>query len=245
MINARSRLDGCPSDFAFDRRLAGELASEDDERISAHLATCTPCRDRWENLRAGRDAFVNEAPPLSLKGRPPWSARRSSRPWVVASSALMAAAAALFLVRGESRDVGTRSKGNGMRMEYYVNHAGAVRAGGTNEPVEPGDALRFVYTTRRVGYLAVLSVDAKKNATIYYPTTAGAARIEPGTAVPLPTSTVLDETVGNETIYGIFCSSPFDLEPLRRSLQGAPERAPSPEGCEVDALDMRKVARRP
>jgi hypothetical protein len=245
MMTAGSRLDGCPSDFAFDRRLAGELETDDDEQISAHLATCTPCRGRWDELRAARDAFVDEAPPLRLKGRPTSSAGRSRRPWVVASSALIAAAAALFLVRGVGRDVGTRAKGSGVRVEYYVNHAGVVRAGGPNDPVEPGDALRFVYTTKRVGYLAVLSLDAKKNASVYYPTTAGAARIEPGTAVPLPTSTVLDDTVGEETIYGVFCSDPFDLEPLRRSLEAAPERAPSPEGCEVDAIDVRKVARLP
>ncbi len=115
---------------------------------------------------------------------------------------LVALAAATILWRRPA-DPGTREKGSGGIVGVYVNHDGVVRLGGADERVEPGDGLRFVYTARDERYLAVLSLDGAKHGSVYYPPGGVAARMPAGSGVGLPASTVLDDVLGVETVYGI------------------------------------------
>ena len=111
--------------------------------------------------------------------------------------------------------------------------------------MEPGDALRFTYGAKDARYVAVLSVDGAKRASTYYPAS-GAVRLEaPGATVPLPLSTILDDTLGEETIYGVGCAQPFVVEALRDALQRAPGRPPVVAGCDVARIELHKEARRP
>jgi hypothetical protein len=139
---------------------------------------------------------------------------------------------------------GTRIKGDGWHLGFYVSHAGVVREGSPGEHVEPGDALRFTVASREAKYVAVLSVDGAKRASTYYPASgAQAPREEPGAAAALPLSTVLDDTLGDETIYGVGCEHPFDVEALRQALERAPDQAPALPGCHVETLVLHKEAR--
>jgi hypothetical protein len=95
---------------------------------------------------------------------------------------------------------------------------------------------------REARYLAVLSVDGAKHASTYYPDSRLAARQEPGREAALPSSTVLDDTLGAETVYGVSCPRPFDVETLREALARAPNRAPALEGCDVDVIPLHKEA---
>jgi hypothetical protein len=146
----------------------------------------------------------------------------------------------MVLWLGVPKETGLRSKGSGWRLGFYVSHSGAVREGAAGERVEPGDALRFTYSATEARYVAVLSVDGAKRASTYYPATGAATREEPGAEVALPLSTVLDDTLGEETIYGVGCLQPFDVEAVRRSLERAPDRAPALAGCNIDTLVLRK-----
>jgi hypothetical protein len=155
------------------------------------------------------------------------------------------AAAVALLVRGESLTPSTRAKGGGFALGLYINHAGSVRAGReVGEQAGPGDALRFVYSLGERRYLAVLSLDGAKHASIYYPEGTTAAAVERGSHVALPASTVLDDVLGAETIYGIACPDAFVLEPLRRELESSGQVAPPP-GCEVETLSLRKLGGSP
>jgi hypothetical protein len=58
---------------------------------------------------------------------------------------------------------------------------------------------------------------------------------------PLDASTILDATLGPETIYGVFCTEPIALEPVRAAL-GASGKLPSMSNCEVDELVLHKKA---
>jgi anti-sigma factor RsiW len=62
MTTRRSRLEGCASDFTFDRRLGGELHPDEEARMEEHLERCSRCRGVLELLRAERDGFAREAP---------------------------------------------------------------------------------------------------------------------------------------------------------------------------------------
>jgi hypothetical protein len=259
MIPRRTRPEGCLSDFALDLRLARELDVE-EATARAHLETCARCTNRLATRALEREAFAKDAPPLeprsvtsqaaSLRGRRRW--------WQTASGgAALAAAACLVLFfawrRGSSespapsRDAEElRTKGEDAKLGFYVNHAGRVRAGGPHERVVAGDGLRFVVTARSPRYLAVLSVDGKREVTVYYPSQGtNAAFVPAGSETALPESTTLDDTLGAEVIYGVFCVEPFAIEPLRRALRGSPERAPTPEGCTVDTLLLDKEAAPP
>jgi hypothetical protein len=235
----RDRPESCLSDFALDRRLAGEFAPAEEASALEHVATCRRCERRWAELRAGRDAFAAEAPPLSLGAVP---ARGGGRAWRVVAGGCVAAAAVVALVlRGHPDDAGTRAKGgSSARFGFFVRHAGTVREGRSGERVQPGDALRFVYRGRDPRYIAVLSVDGAGRASTYFPDSPVAPREEPGVA--LPASTVLDDTLGEERLYGVSCPDPFDVEMLRKALEAAPRQSPAPKGCDVDAIVVRKEA---
>jgi hypothetical protein len=116
-----------------------------------------------------------------------------------------------------------------------------VREAGDAEVVHPSDQLQFVYSSRSPGYVAVLSRDGAGTVSVYFPdggTTA--ARVPPGREQLLPSSTILDETLGGERVFALFCSSPIDLEPVRLEL--AAGRAPAPPGCAVQRIDLDKRA---
>jgi hypothetical protein len=247
MKPASSRPEGCLSDFAIDRRLAGELTGPEEATARAHLEGCTRCERRVTELAAGRDAFAKEAPPLRLPaGREPRKARHFSVA-AIASSGLALAATIVLLVafrppKGAlgTDPEGTRTKGDAEKLGFYVNHAGKVRRGGPGERVQPGDGLRFVATAREARYLAVLSVDGLRHASTYYPSSAGNIRPLVGTAVAVDESTTLDDTLGDETLYGIFCPESFLAEPLRKALEESPDVPPAPKGCSVDVLHIHK-----
>ncbi len=156
----------------------------------------------------------------------------------------MAATLAMLVLfaQKKDRDGDTRTKGALIGFRFFVDHAGKVRPGGLNERVEPGDALRFVFSTREARYLAVLSVDGARHASTYYPVAGAPARGAAGVEVPLPVSTALDDTLGPETIYGIACPTPFDVEGLRGALEGAPDQPPELVGCDVQAIVLHKEA---
>ncbi|AKV03315.1 hypothetical protein AKJ09_09978 [Labilithrix luteola] len=238
MTPVRTRIDDvCLSDYALDRRISGELEDAEEAAARAHLESCARCRGRLETFEAERASFDV---PLELPSkRLRWGGRIGGATFALAA----AAAVMLALGKGPSpKSDGVRTKGGEATLGFYVHHANAVRAGGPDERVVPGDGLRFVVGAHEARWLAVLSVDGAKHASTYYPAGPEAALVGPGSEIALPSSTVLDDTLGPETIYGIFCPTTFPVEPLRRALEAAPDERPFPAGCSIEALHLRKEA---
>jgi hypothetical protein len=260
----RSRPEGCLSDLHLDRLVAGELAPPEEQAARVHLGGCAGCAARLAAIEAERAAFQAAPPPLRLtavrQSRPapatPAGRLRRARAFAPALTAALAAAAAValvFIARPPSEpprdertaglpleDPGTRSKGGGSRIGFYVARGDAVALGAPGEVVHANDRLQFTYSSADPAYFALLSIDGARKASIYFPAGAVAAPIQPGEGVPLPSSVVLDATLGSETIYGLFCDAPVELEPLRAALESAPERAPAPAGCRVDRVQIVK-----
>lgn len=222
------RPEGCLSDFALDRMLAGEPGNEAHH---AHRAACERCTKREAELRAERDAFQRDAPPLVLP----------RKRWIPYAGLAVAASILLFVfVRPPPSEDTTRTKGTGVRLGFYVKHHDAVRAGGPNERVEPGDSLRFVVASSAPRWVAVLSLDGARKGSVYV----APMLVEAGGDVPLPTSTVLDDVLGDETLYALQCPTAFDAEPIRAKLETS-GKLEAPAGCSVDAVPIRKEARTP
>ncbi|HTN87278.1 MAG TPA: DUF4384 domain-containing protein [Sorangium sp.] len=250
-----ARPEGCLSELKLDELMAGELDAAAAQEASAHVAGCSRCSARLSAMEAARASFAASAPPLRLDrgataGRPATEARPRRR-WLApaAASALAAAAAVLLFFRfnaapgGPDAEIpGERIKG-AERIGFYVKRGGSVLPGGAGERLLPGDAIQFTYSSAEARYLMILSVDGASQASVYYPSGPVAARIEPGRDVLLPQSTVLDDTLGTERIYGVFCAEAIAVEPLRAALAAHPDAPPAPPGCDVDALTAEKVAR--
>lgn len=237
----RARPESCLSDLYLDRLLAGEVS--DPEPGKTHLRSCQLCAERLAAIEADREAFERDAPRLALPA--PVRTPRRSWVWPVAGAATVAVAAAavLLVLPGEEQpsqeSSGVRRKG-GERIGVFVKHGQAVRQGASGEVVQPGDSLRFSYATDEPSYLALISVDGADRVTVYFPHAGTAQAVEPGRDVALPGSTILDDTLGSETIYGLFCNHAAELEPVRAAFAASPREPPIPEGCVVDRLLIEK-----
>ncbi|MGH7284490.1 MAG: DUF4384 domain-containing protein [Polyangiaceae bacterium] len=233
-------MSNCLSDFAFDRLLARELEGEALENAEAHIASCDRCRARMAAISSEKEAFASHAPELVRRAGAP------SKRWLAfaaTGAAALAAAAMLVLQVHPSTNAGesTRLKG-GAHIGFFVKHGDGVSRGYADEAVAPGDSLRFVYTSATDGYIAVLSVDGSRHASIYYPDGPNAVHANAAVDEPLPNSVVLDATLGREKLYGLFCHDPIALEPVRAALERQPDTSPAIEGCEVDATSIQKNA---
>lgn len=236
------KAEGHLSDFAIDALVADEAADENRERQRTHLATCDKCRARLDSATKDAAQFARAAPVLMFSRKK--KVNRTPVLFAVASALALAAGVMLFVRSRPSPDEGaltTRLKG-GSHIGFFVKRGDVVTTGTSGARVQPGDALRFTYGATKESHLAILSVDGAKNVSVYFPDAPTAAPIAPGVDHALPSSTVLDDTLGHETIYALFCDSPIALEPVRARLAAAPGRAPVVEGCTVDTLTIDKDA---
>jgi hypothetical protein len=210
------------SDLALDL-LLGEPGTHE------HLESCAACRTRFEALRAEQQHFSAGKIPLVLP-------RRGTRRAALGFAAALAAGLAAVVLRAPITDV-TRAKGRPEAIGFFVKHGERVRrASSSTEAVAPGDALRFWYSSTKPTHLAILSIDPAGKTSTYYPPSAeetGAAQA--GREVALPISTVLDDTLGRERIFGFFCESSIRLDRLAAALGGVP-----PAGCTVIDLAFDK-----
>jgi hypothetical protein len=226
----------CTSALRLDRWLCGELSSAEDAELRAHLAGCPRCTEAVGVLQADRDEVL---PPLAAERVAPAAPRAGrARPrWrlVLAAGAGAAIAAGLVLsLRPDApRGSATALKGDGLGIAMYVQHGGDVRRAAEGEVVAAGDAIRFTITTPVQAYVAVLSLDPRGRASVYFPLGPRAEPVGPAVDAPLPLGTRLDASVGEERIWALFCPAPIDLEPVRARLERAGDAAALPGQCRV------------
>lgn len=213
-------MTACLSDLRLDELLANELASDDAAAAARHLGDCAQCRAREHELTADRARFRAAILPLR---------RRRRTASTLGITAAIASAAALAIVARPPADA-TRTKGHA-RLGVIVVHGAAHRAG-PGELARPGDTLSYVVTTDRPAYVTIVSRDAAGRITTYVP----AERVPAGSDLQLSTATVLDDTIGPEQLYGVFCVDPTPADALRAALDREP-----PAGCVVDHLAIEKV----
>lgn len=253
----------CLSDLRIDRWLARDLPAPDHAAARAHLAGCPTCAARAAHLEATRDRTASGAAAAwesicrgaaaaggdhggggIIGGEAPSVARR--RWW---APPLLAACAAVVVIalfaRPRTRPgvdgTGERSKG-GARLGFFVKHGDRVRRGGASEVVSAGDSVRFTVSAREPLYVAVLAVDARGVATLFFPADGRMmARLPAGQDVELPSATQLDDAPGAESVHGLFCRDPIDLAQTRVELQARPARLAVPPGCTADHLTWTKA----
>jgi hypothetical protein len=245
----RSRGAECLSDLLLDRLVAGEIA--DPAEAQTHLASCPRCAERKAELDRVR-AEVSERPvPRALARAFAGKPRRRLRPWQPALAAgLAAAAATVILLRPAPAPppprspeyTGTRAKGGGAHFQLYVRHGDTTRAALSGEVVAPGDTLQLSCSSPEPGFVAVLSRDGAGTVSVYVPGEPDARALVPiaaGHDVPLPASTVLDATLGQETLYALFCPERLALAPLVDELRRT-GTLDAPTGCRLEPIRLDK-----
>ena len=253
---ARELPEGCISDLAFDEWRAGELDRDSIECYEAHLLTCERCQRRHDTIEAETEAFLEKHPRLELPAGRPVGKVTPLRPkrgqwlaWASGGVALAAAATFALVLRPPADDAGDLASGQPglVRMKgssyirFFVKHGDQVRRGGDEQVVHAGDQLRFTLTSDRPQQVAILSLDAARVASIYYPRGAESVAVGAVRDQVVGSSVLLDKTLGKEQIWGVFCEAPFDVEALRVALSEQGKLPPLPE-CSVDELTIFKEA---
>lgn len=243
----RRRSAQCPSTLRLDQWLAGELPPEPAARVDAHVSSCASCQQERATRLDTRRQFAQQAPDFAALAR---SARSGRRRWLPAALTLAAAAAALLLVtrptwRAESlaeHPGGTRAKGSGASFGWVVRRGERVFAPAPEEPLRPGDALRFTVSTHEPVFVAILGLDAQGQLNVYHPDAERLSALEPGAEQPLPAAFVLDAAPGDERLYGVFCRSALPVAALRDAVARAPDAPVVPDGCRVVRQILHKEA---
>ena len=238
-----------PSRFTLALRSAGDLFTDERDRVDAHVAACSECgaiaseieRDRVDyesRAEAERErlmAALSNAPREVGTARP---SRQRALGFGVAAAALAAAACVALLVVApqlrehrregaaavEAPDVAFKGA---LAFQVVARRGDAQFAVRPGDALEAGDALRFVVTAPEPGWIAVLSVEGTGRISVFYP--ADPAGVGPwpmrldgmdGTGqYELPGSIILDDAPGSETYVVIFSKAPFS--------KGVAERAAS------------------
>ena len=122
---------------------------------------------------------------------------------------------------------------------------GQVTAGTPHQRVHPGDQLRFGFDGQPDGcHVALLGRDAGGKASAYFPDRGAAAAPLPASADGLlPYSIVLDQTLGPETIYALYCRQAVPLPPLQSALGRSAGAITWPPSCKVEQVQLEKTPR--
>lgn len=238
----------CLSDFALDEWIAGELGDAERTPNAAHVEQCARCQSRLAALEQETAEFLSQAPSLAahaaLTSELPATERKMTRNRMIvtASSGFALAAIVAFAIMPHSprrTTAATRIKG-GVHVDFFIKRDQAVTRGVSGASVHPGDLLRFTYTSVDDAQLALINID-DRGATVYYPRDSNASiPIEAGHSIALDFSVELDDNIGSEHIYGVFCPEPFVLSAAIKGLSG-PQPMP-PAHCQLDVIVLQKVS---
>jgi hypothetical protein len=247
MSLAKKRGEGCLSDLRLEQLGHGELAPEDADAVEKHVAGCSTCRARQQELREDAERFASAAASLETllarTGHKP-RAHAPIRAALSVAGALAAAAALVLVLRpvihGSETSAGpTRTKG-GPKLGFYVRRGSAVFEGEPGQVVFPGDALRFTVSSTAPTHVTVLSVDGAGRTSVYHPQGPPPDTALSGTNQPLSTAIELDESLGTEAIYGVFCERPVSPDELRAALAQDPRAPRFARGCQFERITLVK-----
>jgi hypothetical protein len=221
------------SDLTWDRLHAGSLGPALVDQVRQHVAACSPCAERGAALEATHRRFVAAPPPL-----------RASRvgAWRVMGPAFAVAAAALVFVLARGEREATRTKG-GFAVTVFAGRGGDAVPLGAGDAIFPGDRLQLSYSAPRDGHLAVLAIDGAEHVEAYFPSGETTWPAAAGHQIALPASTELDDVLGDERLWIVFCDRPRQLASLIAVLAERGAQAEPPRGCEVQRLQFDKRSR--
>jgi hypothetical protein len=247
----------CLSDLRLDRLLARELEPAALAKAEGHLAGCPLCAARRAEREQERQLFRDTALPLFSGARlraagPSAFARPRRRLWFGTAIAALAAAAMVLVVHPRDHETITGKGTHYLRFFVRDGVTGTVMEGAPRQRVHPGDRIRFGFERATLAadhvakevHVAVLGRDAAGKGSIYFPDGGDAAAPLPESNDDLlPYSIALDETLGVETIYALYCPQAVPLGPLQVALTRSEASVAWPPSCKVEQVQLEKTPR--
>jgi hypothetical protein len=159
---------------------------------------------------------------------------------------MVAAAAAVVLIvwptlNPETEDAfgETRSKG-GPSIGFFVKRGEETVVGESGQAVHPGDVVRFTYSSGQETNLAIVSLDGAQRVSVYQPSTT----LPAASQSPLEGAVELDDVVGDETVFAVFCEELTAVAELVDAVERwktEPSDVPRwPASCEADQVVLHK-----
>lgn len=213
-----------PSSLDLDALALDALAGDDRARVRSHVDACPACAAELAARGAEGEAFGRSVLPRTLpalRARIEAPARWRRWRWSLIPAAVAVAAAVLFALRplepprppdGRVEQAGpVLAVKGGISFRVFASRGGEVFPVRDGVALAPADRIRFAVSSGAHRHLLIASVDGSGAATVYYPY--GGDRsgpIEPGRAVELPSSIVLDDAPGPERVFALFSSEPIE-----------------------------------
>ena len=234
------------------------------ETIMAHLDACEVCQQRLQAIR-DHDAQFSLSPP------------RTQRTRFVPYGTLMAAAAAVLLFVYTDDDAPTsqtqfvpmeptsstaqkrspfdapdtfRTKG-GLNARFKVKRADKAVALRDGDTVYPGDIVNFEAAAPKKGFLMIAAVDGAGKSYLCYPQENDeyAQGFGPVQAMEaLHPAMRLDDVLGREKMYAIFCDAPFKYSEAAQRIEAMHDLDERPfelpdRKCQVRSVRVTKIQR--
>jgi hypothetical protein len=223
------------SDLRWDRLLAGELADDAAAALRAEATGCAACEMRLAQLTRDSERFAQRPALVAPRRRRMW--------WIAAPIGMAAAAAVMLLVRTDDHPT-ERVKGPAdATLIVLAGQRDAMHVVQTGDHVRAGEYLQIGYSATRDGFGAVVSRDGAATTSIYVP--AGGTvmvALAAGRDQAFPGSTLLDDTLGEETVIALWCERALALPPLVQELATTGDIA-APTGCTKRRLTFTKDPR--
>ena len=250
-------------DWRLERYLLQELGAEESEALRRRLGESAELRERLLDLERSNAEILAAHPPAQVAarvqarmGRAPAFTRRTR------SRQVLAMAAGLFLVAGAAgwralwRDPvagpdQTRVKGLGPQLLLFRKSAAGVERLSEDSPARDHDLVQVAYQAAGRRYGVVVSIDGRGVVTRHLPAAGeGAAALQNGPPVALPSAYELDDAPGFERFYLVAADEPFPvgrvLEAVRRRYAGGADdgRLELPPSMDQYSFVLRKESAR-
>ncbi len=243
MLARSSELDRAAPPLAVRRSIDGPEAARMD-----HLQSCDACRVRHDARVSAHGDFARmvdvhqlaESTNRRVDQRASTNTGRRWRWFVPMIAGVAAAAAAVVLVwrsAPRTEELELRSKG-GASLTVFVKRGDVIRMTMSGDDYRERDTLKFAYSSRRSGHLAIFGVEHGGRTTCFVPYDAASPLpIESGQDVALAQTIELDDSKGRELLLGVVCPSSFSVEEVRRKLQETGQ-ATAAAATSTDALGL-------
>lgn len=234
----RTRPPGCITDLMFDAWFAAELPPELEPPMEKHVATCQRCRGRRAALSIERSAFLALHP--SYVASPGQLARRHRRTLLATTALASAALLTLVVLAREPVVEPLPPTAAETELGFRIERGRSNERGFRGQDVHPGDQVRFEYSIQVPSYLAIYGLDARGSVRVLFPQAELAAPVAAGSHIRLTSSVQIDDVLGQQSVFALFCNAAFPIEEPQRTLEIQRSLAPSP-GCDMSVTDWENV----
>lgn len=218
----------------FDAWFAGELPRELEPAMEKHVVSCQRCRGRRAALAVERSAFLALHP--NYVASPRQVARKHKRTLLAFSALGSAVLLTLVVLAREPELEASPPAAAETELGFTIERGASSGHGVRGQDVHPGDQIRFEYSIETPAYLAIYGLDARGSVRVYHPQSELAAPVGAGSHIALTSTIQVDDVLGPEQVFALFCNAAFPVAEAQRTLEIQRSLAPSP-GCDISLTD--------